>query len=114
MSDIQHYTVFYTDTAITDMDEKADYITFQFQDPGLAERWYVRLRDEIQSKLTTFPFKYPLYDVQPWRERGVRLFTTRNDVILYTVDLNNAAVYVWAVCTKGRDLSTHLSESEHK
>lgn len=112
MGDIRYYQIFYTDTAVSDMDEKADYIALQFQDPELAERWYMRLRREVQGKLSTFPFKYPLYDVEPWRERGVRLFTIRSDVILYTVDSDNSAIYVWAVCTKGRDLSMHLSESE--
>ena len=112
MDEIKRYKIFYTRTAVKDLDDKADHIAFQLSDPETAQRWYLRLRESIQTGLTTFPLKYPLYDVEPWREKGVRLFITRNDVVLYSVDPAEQAVYIRAVCTKGRDLSAHLEEME--
>ena len=110
----RQYEVSYTETAIQDREEKAEYISSQFRDPALALTWYTRLRDAIQRDLRTMPGKYPLYSVEPWHSKGVRLFAFRNDVVLYSVDEEHSYVYIRAVCTKGRDLSAHLTEYEEK
>lgn len=103
------YRIIYTESAVRDMEEKADYICFNLRDPHLAETWYFRLRTEILSDLAHFPLKYPLYSLQKWR--GIRQFIFRNDVILYSVNEEEQSVYIRAVCTKGRDLTSHLDES---
>ena len=90
------------------MEEKVDYISLNLRDPGLAETWYLRLRAEILKDLTQFPYKYPLYGISKWSAKGIRQFTFRNDVILYSVSEKEQTVYIWAVCTKGRDLTAHL------
>ena len=108
----RQYKVSYTETAIQDLEEKADYISCQFQDPALALSWYTRLRDAIQRELMTMPGKYPLYSLEPWHSKGIHLFTFRNDVILYSVDDTAKTVYIRGVCTKGRDLSAHLEEQD--
>ena len=114
MDDFPQYRIVYTRTAVQDIEEKADYISAQFRDQNLAATWYFRLRKEIQTDLSTFPLKYQCYDAEPWRERGVRLFVTRNDVVLYSVDQTAAVVYIRAVCTRGRDLSAHLEHQEQQ
>lgn len=111
MNSIQQYKIFYTETATQDMEEKADYILFQFKDRTLAQTWYSRLRDAVQQNLSTFPLKYPLYDRMPWSGKGIRLFTTLNDVVLYQADDSSHFVTIWGVCTRGRDLSAHLEAS---
>lgn len=105
---IKRYKISYTQAAADNIEEKADYIAFQLHDPALSEVWYERLKAQVLENLTTFPLKYPIYDVSPWRELGTRLFVTRNDVVLYSVDMDSYTVYIHAVCTKGRDLSAHL------
>ena len=104
------YQIIYTESAVRDMEEKADYISLNLHDPSRAEMWYLRLRREILTDLTEFPYKYPLYPIKKWSDKGVRQFTFRNDVILYSVSDKNHIVYIWAVCTKGRDLYTHLNQ----
>lgn len=104
------YQILYTESAIRDMEEKADYISLNFHDPGLAETWYLRLRAEILKELTQLPYKYPLYRIQAWSAKGIRQFTFRNDVILYSINEKEQIVYIQVVCTKGRDLSAHLEE----
>ena len=105
------YRIIYTESAIRDLEEKVDHISLNFHDPGLAETWYLRLRAEILQDLTQFPYKYPLYPIQKWSAKGVRQFIFRNDVILYSVNETEQSVYIWAICTKGRDLTAHLEES---
>ncbi len=112
MEPIRRYEIIYTETAVRDIEEKADYIATQFRDPDLAENWYLRLRTELQDQLSTFPLKYPLYNVEPWYQRGIREYVTRNDVVLYSVDEKISHVYIRAVCTKGRDLAAHLEAQE--
>jgi len=104
------YRIVYTESAVRDMEEKVDYISLNLRDPGLAETWYLRLRAEVLKDLTQFPYKYPLYHIERWGAKGVRQFTFRNDVILYSVNEGEQIVYIWAVCTKGRDLTAHLNE----
>lgn len=112
MEQIPKYEVIYTENAVQDIEEKADYIAVQFRDPELAERWYRNLRASIQEQLTTFPYKFQPYNVEPWIQRGIRQYITRNDVVLYDVDEKMKAVHIWAVCTKGRDLAAHLAEQD--
>ena len=112
MEQIPKYKVVYAESAIRDIEEKADYIVTQFRDPVLAERWYQSLRTSIQDQLTTFPHKFQPYNVEPWHQRGVRQYITRNDVVLYHVDDEMRIVYVLAVCTKGQDLAAHLAEQD--
>lgn len=106
----RRYQIVYAESAIRDMEEKADYISFNFRDPSLAETWYLRLEAEIFNDLTQFPYKYPLYHTQKWGAKGIRQFTFRNDVVLYSVNEEKQLVYILMVCTKGRDLSAHLEK----
>lgn len=112
MDEILRYKIIYTETAIRDIEEKADYIAFQLHDPELAQVWYQRLRAELQENLSTFPLKYPLYDVEPWNRKEIRQFVTRNDVILYSVDQKAQQIYIRSVCTRGRDLAAHLAQQD--
>lgn len=84
----------------------------ELRDVRLAETWYRRLCTEIQQGLSTFPFKYPKYHTEPWGTRGVHLFVTRSDVVLYSVDSASDSVYIRGVCTRGRDLAAHLDQTE--
>ena len=113
MDSIISYQIFYTESAVRDIEEKFDYIAQQLRDPGLAQGWYLRLRATIQDALTTFPCKYACYDAAPWKEKGIRLFLLRNDVVLYSVDEATQTVSIHSVCTHGRDLSAHLSDLIH-
>lgn len=112
MEQIPKYKVIYTENAVQDIEEKADYIAAQFRDPELAEHWYRNLRASIQEQLTTFPYKFQPYNVEPWIQRGIRQYITHNDVVLYSVDDETQQVYIRAVCTKGRDLAAHLAEQD--
>lgn len=59
MDSIRRYEIRYTHVAIHDIEEKYDYISFQFRAPTPADTWYLSLRERIQDGLSTFPLKYP-------------------------------------------------------
>ena len=60
--------------------------------------------------MSEFPEKYPLYNVAPWNEKGIRQFINRNDGILYSIDEAYKRIYIRCVCTQGQDISAHLTE----
>lgn len=57
MAELVRYEIYYTETAIVDIEEKAAYISQVFRDPALAMSWYTRVRDAIQEDLSFFPLK---------------------------------------------------------
>lgn len=103
------YRIVYTETAANDIAEKFQYIVQVFRDRALAERWYARLKVNIQQDLSFMPEKYQLYDIEPWRSKGIRLFLTKQDVVLYSFD--GASIYIHGVCTAGREISAHLQQT---
>ena len=64
------YKIIYTEVAVLDIEEKADYIQIQLQEPGMAQSWYSRLREAIQQNLTTFPLNIPC---TMWSRGGSRV-----------------------------------------
>ena len=104
------YEIYYTQTAEQDILEKFSYILHQFRDPALAETWYTRLREAIQSNLSEFTEKNPIYNVSLWSEKGIRKIINSNDDILNSIDETCKQVYIRSACTQGQDLSAHLTE----
>lgn len=105
---MERYRIVYTNTAADDIAEKFQYIVKVLRDRTTAERWYSRLKESIQQDLSFMPEKYQLYDEEPWCSDGVRLFVTRQDVVIYSTDKAKRTVYIRGVCTAGRDITcTH-------
>lgn len=86
------------------IEAKADYITHVLCEPVTAEKWYYRLRREIEEDLSFFPEKYPFKRV----EKGIRQAVFRGDVVLYSVDHERAVVTVRTVCTRGQDIAARI------
>lgn len=105
------FSVRYTRRALRHMREKVDYIRFELCEPDLAEAWITRIHQEITGTLPSFPFMYPQCTDASLQARGVRQFTFRSDIILYTVEEERRMIFIEAVLSKGRDLS-RLWETE--
>ena len=105
------YQIIYTEAAQLDMEEKADYITFTLRERRIGSIWYLRLRQEVQQKLSQLPCKYPV--ICRYKDHlEIRQCICRNDVILYSVDEDRHTVFIWAIATKGRDLDSFLGKRE--
>lgn len=111
MDEIKRYNVRYTARALRCLGEKVDYISWKYGSTDLAEKWYLRLREEIQEGLSTFPYKYQIYGVPPWNEYEARLFLSRNDVVAYLIDEDTSCVRIIGICTRGREMTSFLAES---
>ena len=109
---MERYRIAYTDTATNDIAEKFQYIVRILRDRITAERWYVRLKGSLQHELSFLPEKYPLYAEESWHSNGVRLFVTRQDVVLCSIDKNARIVYILGICTAGRNLAAHMEDTQ--
>ncbi len=112
MDEQKRFDIYYSESAIQDIEEKIDYISYNLSATQTAMNWYLRLRDMINEDLSSFPFKFPSYNMEPWKSKGIRIMVTRTDVVLYSVDEPKQRVYIRAICTKGRDLAVHLEDTE--
>ena len=109
--EIKTYRILYTQTAEEDILAKAEYIEKAYQDSRLAYTWYTRLRAQIIKDLSFLPYKYQLYAVGAWAEKGVREFILRNDIALYSIDEKNATVIIHAVFTRGKNIAEDISDN---
>ena len=110
MDELKQYKIAYTEAAEEDIFSKAEYIEKAYHDSDLAYKWYSRLRTQIQKDLSFLPYKYQPYTAGAWAEKGVREFILRNDIVLYSVDEQNATVLIHAVFTRGKNLAEDIFE----
>ena len=104
---ISEYDILYTEEAVQDIEDKADYIYYHLKSPRISYSWYTRIKKEIQDNLSTFPNKYREFDL-----RGRRIFISRTDIVLYTVNEENKTVTIESVFTKGKDYTSFTQKKE--
>lgn len=75
-----------------------------FKTPSMRDGWYQSLKTAVQEGLSTFPYKFQPYRVEPWESKGYRQMVTDTDVVIYTIDEETVTVTIHLVATKGRDL----------
>lgn len=61
------------------------YITAELNNPNSARKICGEVTKRIKA-LADMPLIYPIYDVEPWKSRGIRHFTVRNYIVYYKVD----------------------------
>jgi len=104
-------TVNYTDEALRDLQDIYDYISFVLLEPGIAEKQTDSIMDAADS-LGNMPFRYRLYENEPWRSRGLRILPVDNWVILYLPDETQNTVAIIRIMYGGRDIDAQLNQTE--
>lgn len=103
------YDVKLTPRAIAQIREVIEYISKVLLVPDTAASWADRLQKEI-SDLSEMPERYPLFDHEPWRSRGIRKMPVMNFIVYYFVDQNTKTVWVTAAVYGKRDQLNALRE----
>jgi len=62
-----------------------------------------RIFDTVHS-LETMPFRYSLYDKEPWRTRGLRSVTVNHYIVFYIPVEEKNEVVIFHVFYGGRDI----------
>ncbi len=85
------HSVKIADRALADMNAIYDYLAMQLQVPDTAIRQYNRIAAAIES-LHSLPERYPLLDVQPEHDLGMRRMLVDNNSVIYVVEEEAATV----------------------
>ena len=103
------YDVQIIDEAEEDLRDIYEYFAFKRREPRLAGKIYKQIIDKLES-LEEMPFRYPVYQEEPWKSREVRQVFAGSYCGFYFVTEN--IVKVFRIMYGGRDLSTALNETE--
>ena len=87
------------------------YITTELLEPITAVNLIKRIKEAI-FKLDHMPERFRLYDKEPWRSKGLCLFSIGNYIIFYHVVPESNTVYIDAVIYGARDLEAALKRGE--
>jgi toxin ParE1/3/4 len=101
------WKVIYSDEAQQDLQDIYDYIAMILLEPEIAERQTERIIDAADS-LISFPFRYRIYDFEPWRTIGLRILPIDNYLILYKPDESTNIVQIIRIMYGGRDTKMQL------
>lgn len=104
------WNVFYTEQAENDLRSIYEYIAYSLFVPATAKKQTKAIMDEV-SALETIPFRYPVYNREPWKSKGLRYFPVNNYLVFYlTVEEKNTVVIV-RIMYGGRNIEEQLSEN---
>ena len=78
--------------------------------PEIAEKQINRIMDAIDS-LDHMPFRYRLYNYEPWRSKDLRFVPVDNYLVFYLPDKAQSTVAIIRIMYTGRNIEKLLSES---
>ena len=89
---MDNYHIELSIVAFTQLKTIGDYITYVLLEPDTSRRLIRALRSSI-SNLSTFPYRYPLFD----QIRNIRCMSYKNYNIFYCIDENLKTVSIQAI-----------------
>lgn len=101
------WTLHYSAEALEDLKSIYEYIAFELQAPDTAAKQTGRIKSAVK-RLVDMPMLYKLYDVEPWRSKGLRIFTVDNYSVLYLPNEERKSVNVIRIMYGGRDIERQL------
>ena len=106
-----NWNIRYTLSAKQDLRDILDYVSEELLEPAAARRLVSRIMEEI-GKLKQMPERHRVYEKEPWRSRGLRVFPVKKYLVFYLPDPGLHEVTVVRIFYGGRDIRTQLSETE--
>ena len=103
------YRVTLTEQAKQDLYDIYEYIAFSLLEPGIAGNLKNRIVDGLKS-LREMPRRYPVYQEEPWKSRGLHRINIGNYSGFYLV--TEKTVQVIRIVYGSRDINSLLNESE--
>jgi len=88
-----------------------EYIAFGLSQPGIAEDMMKRLADAING-LDIMPERFPVYQREPWKSRGMRRMNVKNYAVFYIPIEAQNIVAIVQVVYGGRDIDEVLKSTD--
>lgn len=106
---MSNYKINVTDEAKKDIIEIYNYIKIELMSPENAERQYKRIENAIRE-LDFMPERHRLYDKEPWKSRGLRIFSIDNFIVVYYINENLKTVNISNVFYGKRNIDEILNK----
>ncbi len=103
------YKIQMTQYVLRQISSTVAYISQTMLEPENANRWQEQLYKEIAS-LRTFPARYPLVDIEPWRSQGYRKLSVGTYILYYNIKADDGIVLIANVVSSRRNQLTALRE----
>ncbi len=103
------YKIQMTQYVLRQISNTVAYISQTMLEPENANRWQEQLYKEIAS-LRTFPARYPLVDIEPWRSQGYRKLSVGTYILYYNIKADDGIVLIANVVSSRRNQLTALRE----
>lgn len=100
-----------TEQAKNDIRDIFYYISMELRAEWSAKRQAARIMNAIEE-LAFFPEKFPVYQVEPWKSRGLHLMPVDRYLVAYLVQDGGEMVVVLRVMYGKRDVRQILMENE--
>jgi len=104
-----NFKLIYSGEARQNLHEIHAYIQDVLLEPETANKQLQRIIKAV-SGLDHLPFRHRLFDHEPWRNLGFRIFPIDNYLIFYLPDEAAETVTISRIIYGGRDLMSQLSE----
>lgn len=102
------YKIVYTEEAERDLIDIYRYIAINLLVPDTAKNQTERIMKAINS-LDEFPFRYKLYQGEPWHSVGLRILPVDNYLVFYLVNDKEKMVAIIRIMYGGRNIELQLS-----
>lgn len=104
------WNVFYTEQAENDLRTIYEYIAYTLLVPNAAKKQTKSIIDEVTA-LETMPLRYPVYDKEPWKSKGLRYFPVNNYLVFYLPVEEKNTVVIVRIMYGGRNVEKQLPDN---
>ncbi|NLL17840.1 MAG: type II toxin-antitoxin system RelE/ParE family toxin [Clostridia bacterium] len=104
------YKIIYTKESEQDLINIYRYIAMDLLAPETAKKQIDRLLNAIQG-LNKLPFRYRLYQNEPWHSKGLRVLPVDKYLVFYTVIEEEKTVAIVRIMYGGRNIDLQLSNT---
>ncbi|MCQ2011365.1 type II toxin-antitoxin system RelE/ParE family toxin [Sporolactobacillus sp. STSJ-5] len=101
------WKIVYTEHAERDLDSIYKYIALSLLNPEIAKEQTQRIM-HAASKLNEMPFRFSLYDKEPWHSKGLRVLPVDKYLVFYLTVEPLKTVVIIRIMYSGRDYETQL------
>jgi toxin ParE1/3/4 len=102
------FEVNYSDEAKQDLKDIYNHIADVLLEPVTAKRKTDRITEKADS-LDFMPFRFPAYNIEPWKSKGYRVLYAERYAVLYYPDKSTNRVTIIRIIHGSREIEKHLS-----
>ncbi len=103
------FEIVYTARARRELRNIQEYIEYGLLEPETAKKVLNRILERIDS-LDEMPMRFRLYDDEPWRSQGLRVFPVDKYMVFYLPNEEKMTVEIVHVLYGGMDINKQLEE----